>query len=193
MQTTEEIILIKKARAGDAQSLEAIVKKYMWLAVSKARKFYLVGGSYEDLLQEGLMGILKAVNDYDPDKNENPAAFISMCVKSKITDAVRKFHRLKHAPLNAATDIEDTTVTPREYVSDPIDDYIERESLDGFYANLNKILTKAQIEVLKFYLEGYSYAEIAALTKQTAKKIDNTLFSIKNKIKSGKKTFDDTL
>ena len=123
----KELDLVKKAQTGDSESMEALIARYMWIARSKARKYFLVSGSYDDLLQEGLMGIFKGIRDYDPEKNDNLSAFISMCVGSQIKDAIRSSSRAKHKLLNDAVSLDglDNNL-PSEFIYDPVHNYIER-------------------------------------------------------------------
>lgn len=185
-----ELDLVKKAQKGDSVSMEALICKYMWLARSKARKYFLVSGGYDDLLQEGLMGIFKAIRAYDDEKNESLTAFIAMCISSQIKDAIRSSSRAKHRLLNEAvslTALDDNI--PQEYIVDPINNYIEQEGVESFYVKLNKLFAPMQLEVLKYYMEGYTYTEIANMVNLSPKKVDNTLHSIKNKIKKNKEMF----
>lgn len=185
-----ELELVKKAQKGDSVSMEALICKYMWLARSKARKYFLVSGGYDDLLQEGLMGIFKAIRAYDDEKNESLTAFISMCVGSQMKDAIRASSRAKHKLLNDAVSLTalDDNVPP-EYVVDPINNFIENEGVESFYVKLNKLFLPIQLDVLKYYMEGYTYLEISDMVDLSPKKVDNTLHSIKNKIKKNKEMF----
>ena len=113
-----------------------------------------------------------------------------MCVGSQIKDALRTHNRNKHKPLNGAVSLTavDDNIAP-EYVSDPIGTYIEREGTESFYGKLNALFTEQQLTVLKYYFEGYTYSEIAALTGLPTKKVDNILLAIKTKIKKNKELF----
>lgn len=187
----KELALIKKAQNGDSEAMEALIVRYMWIARSKARKYFLSSGSYDDLLQEGLMGVFKAIRDFEPDKNDNFPAFISMCVGRQIMDVVRAYSRDKHRPLNEATAIEDlNSDLPSEYIYDPINNFITREGTENFYKILDSMLKPIQMAVLKYYFEGYTYSEISELTKMPTKKVDNILNQIKTKIKKNKELFE---
>ncbi len=185
-----ELELVRKAQNGDSVSMEALIYKYMWLARSKARKYFLVSGGYDDLLQEGLMGIFKAIRDFNPEKNESLTAFISMCIGSQIKDAIRHSSRDKYKPLNGASSLETLGENvPHEYIVDPIHSFIDNEGVESFYVKLNKLFAPHQMEVLKYYMEGYTYSEIAEMVKTSSKKVDNTLHAIKTKIKKNKELF----
>lgn len=187
----KELDLVKKAQTGDSESMEALIARYMWIARSKARKYFLVSGSYDDLLQEGLMGIFKGIRDYDPEKNDNLSAFISMCVGSQIKDAIRSSSRSKHKLLNDAVSLDglDNNL-PSEFIYDPVHNYIEREGVDSFYQKMSQLFKPEQLKILKYYFEGYTYTEISDLTGIPVKKVDNTLHQIKTKIKKNKDLFE---
>ncbi len=187
----KELDLVKKAQTGDSESMEALIARYMWIARSKARKYFLVSGSYDDLLQEGLMGIFKGIRDYDPEKNDNLSAFISMCVGSQIKDAIRSSSRAKHKLLNDAVSLDglDNNL-PSEFIYDPVHNYIEREGVDSFYQKMSQLFKPEQLKILKYYFEGYTYTEISDLTGIPVKKVDNTLHQIKTKIKKNKDLFE---
>ena len=183
--------LVLKAQKGDTESMEALIVRYMWIARSKARKYFLISGSYDDLLQEGLMGIFKAIRDFDPEKNDSLSAFISMCVGSQIKDAIRSSSRTKHKYLNEAVAIDNLDRNlPSEFVYDPVHNFIEREGVESFYKIMEKLFKPSQLAILKYYFEGYTYTEISNLTGIPTKKVDNTLHQIKTKIKKNKDLFE---
>lgn len=189
-QNANDLELVKKAKNGDIEAQEALLVRYAWIARSKARNYFLEGGTRDDLAQEGMLGIWKAIRDFDVNKNDNFVTFVNMCVGSQIKDALRTHNRNKHKPLNGAVSLTavDDNIAP-EYVSDPIGTYIEREGTESFYGKLNALFTEQQLTVLKYYFEGYTYSEIAALTGLPTKKVDNILLAIKTKIKKNKELF----
>lgn len=189
-QNANDLELVKKAQNGDIEAQEALLVRYAWIARSKARNYFLEGGTRDDLAQEGMLGIWKAIRDFDVNKNDNFVTFVNMCVGSQIKDALRTHNRNKHKPLNGAVSLTavDDNIAP-EYVSDPIGTYIEREGTESFYGKLNALFTEQQLTVLKYYFEGYTYSEIAALTGLSTKKVDNILLAIKTKIKKNKELF----
>lgn len=189
-QNANDLELVKKAQNGDIEAQEALLVRYAWIARSKARNYFLEGGTRDDLAQEGMLGIWKAIRDFDVNKNDNFVTFVNMCVGSQIKDALRTHNRNKHKPLNGAVSLTavDDNIAP-EYVSDPIGTYIEKEGTESFYGKLNALFTEQQLTVLKYYFEGYTYSEIAALTGLPTKKVDNILLAIKTKIKKNKELF----
>lgn len=187
---SEDAALVKRAQNGDLEAQEALIVKYMWLARSKARNYFLEGGTQDDLMQEGLLGLWKAIKDYDETKNDSFMSFASMCIVSRITDTLRTQTRQKNKTLNEAvslSELGDSCV--KDYGNDPISDYIVRDGTESFYEIIEQICTEEQIKVLKLYLEGYTYAEIASMTGLSSKKVDNVLLAIKKKIKQNKELF----
>ncbi len=189
-QNANDLELVQKAQSGDIEAQEALLVRYAWIARSKARNYFLEGGTRDDLAQEGMLGIWKAIRDFDVKKNDNFVTFVNMCVGSQIKDALRTHNRNKHKPLNGAVSLTavDDNIAP-EYVSDPIGTYIEKEGTESFYSKLNALFTEQQLTVLKYYFEGYTYSEIAAMTSLPTKKVDNILLAIKTKIKKNKELF----
>ncbi len=187
---SEDAALVKRAQNGDLEAQEALIVKYMWLARSKARNYFLEGGTQDDLMQEGLLGLWKAIKDYDETKNDSFMSFASMCIVSRITDTLRTQTRQKNKTLNEAvslSELGDSCV--KDYGNDPIANYIVRDGTESFYEIIEQICTEEQIKVLKLYLEGYTYAEIASMTGLSSKKVDNVLLAIKKKIKQNKELF----
>lgn len=186
----DDLTLVDQAQKGDHDSMEIMMHRYKNLAKSKARKYFLISGSLDDLWQEGLLGVFKAVRDFDAAKNDNFTSFASMCVISQITDAIRTASRGKHRLLNDAVSIDDLDENlPDSNNIDPINRYTVLESTDRFYKKLETIIKPSQMAVLKFYLEGYAYSEISEKTGLPVKKIDNTLQAVRVKIKKHKDLF----
>ena len=190
----EEINLVLKAQKGDNVAMEAVISRYFWLVRSIVRKYFITNGTEDDLFQEGCLSIFKAVREYDPEKNDNFMAFVSMCIEGGIRDALRAATRNKHKLLNDAvslttfTDNSDGNV-PTEYVYDPVHNYIEREGLENFYENVGKICSDLHVTILRYFLEGYTYSEIASMTGVNSKKVDNIMYTVKKKIKDNKEMF----
>lgn len=190
----EEINLILKAQKGDTVAMEAVISRYFWLVRSIVRKYFITNGNEDDLFQEGCLSIFKAVREYDPKKNENVVYFMSMCIESGVKDALRSATRNKHKLLSDAVSLTSFSENadgsvPSEYVYDPVHNYIEREGLDTFYENVSKICSELHVTVLRYFLEGYTYAEIASMTGINSKKVDNIMYTVKKKIKDNKNIF----
>lgn len=190
----EEINLILKAQKGDTVALEAVISRYFWLVRSIVRKYFITNGNEDDLFQEGCLSILKAVREYDPEKNDNILFFMSLCIEAGVRDALRAATRNKHKLLSDAVSLTSFSENadgnvPSEYVYDPVHNYIEREGLDTFYENVGKICSELHVTVLRYFLEGYTYAEIASMTGINSKKVDNIMYTVKKKIKENKNIF----
>lgn len=187
----EELQLVLKAQNGDSESMETLITRYMWIARSVARKFFLMNAGYDDLIEEGVIGIFQAIRDYKEGSKINFKNFVHICVKAQITDMVRKSTRLNQKNLNEAVALEGIdTRLPSELVYDPIHNYIEREGVENFYKKMETLFKPMQLTILKYYFEGYSYAQIAALVGIPTKKVDNILTTMKTKIKKNKELFD---
>lgn len=191
MQITDgaTLDLVKKAQNGDSDSMGLLIKQYGWIARSKSRKYFLSDGTDDDLIQEGMIGIMKAIMDFDYSKNTNLGSFVTMCVTSQIMDAVRTSSRDKHKLLNKAMSLDDVTEESSPEELSPIDVYLLNENSDIFYEKLNSLFRPEPLTVLKYYLDGYSYQEISDLLNIPTKKIDNILWSVKKKIKANKELF----
>lgn len=189
-QALDDITLVKQAQNGDNVSMEILMLRYKGLARSRARKYFLTDGTFDDLCQEGLIGVFKAVRDFDISKNDNFTSFASMCVSSQIMDAIRTSSRGKHKLLNDAVSLCDLDENiPDSNNIDPINQYTMLENTEDFYEKLAKLVKPAQLSVLKYYLDGYAYTEISDKLNIPLKKIDNTLQSIRVKIKNNKELF----
>lgn len=190
MNNLDDIDLINRIKEGDTDSLDILIRKYMGLIRSQVRKSFLVGGDEEDLLQEGLLALINAVKLYDPSKNKSFSSYVTLCVHSRIIDTIRKATRGKHKILNDAFSLfdDETSFNPITTI-DPLNNYLEKEKLQNFYKKLNIILNPLQNKLLKLYFEGYTYSEISDKLNISTKKVDNTLNTIKNKLKRERKNF----
>lgn len=184
MKTLENVCdeeLILRLRAGEEQIEEYLLEKYKPFVKSKSRVLFLVGGDKEDLIQEGMIGLFKAIRDYDPQKGVPFAAFAKLCVERQIYTAVEASMRLKNAPLNAYVSLSEET----EHLTDGgIEEAVIEKT--SFQQNLSKAkgaLSPMEKEVLELYLEGKDYTEIAKLLEKPQKSIDNALQRIKSKIR----------
>ncbi len=185
----ETLELVNKAKAGDEISMNAIIAKYKGLLVRKAIHYFLSDGTFEDLYQEASLGLVKAIRSYDYDKNPNLSSYLTMCVTTQILDAVRASTRKKNAILNQSVSLDDITEesTPEEL--NPIELYLLNEETSNFHDVLSKYFSEEKLKVLQLYLQGYTYQEISKMLNITTKKIDNTLASIKKKIRDNKELF----
>lgn len=187
--TDEE--LIEKLRAGDAEITDYIMEKYKPLVRKKSNAMYLIGGEPEDLIQEGMIGLFKAVRDFNPERAVSFFSFAEICISRQLYSALEASNRQKHIPLNTYISfsnqqeadgvnleqiITEQTISPEQML-------IEQEGKKEFFDKLEEKLSPMEKKVLYLYLEGNSYTQIAVLLEKTSKSIDNTLQRIRGKVK----------
>jgi RNA polymerase sporulation-specific sigma factor len=186
---------VERARAGDNAAMDRIVERYRSFVRLKASSYFLVGGEGEDLFQEGLIGLVKAVRDYRPEREASFRSFVELCVTRQIITAIKTAARNKHTPLNTYISFSQTRagansdqemsladVLPGDPVSDPVTQAISSEELGALMECLGSVLSDLEARVLTFYLEGRSYEEIAELLDCTPKTVDNALQRVKRKV-----------
>ena len=181
------------AQNGDVGATEYILNKYKGLVKARARAYFLIGADHEDIVQEGMIGLYKAIRDFKEDKQSSFAAFADLCATRQIVTAIKTATRLKHIPLNNYISLnkpiyddesEKTMIelVSETLVSDPEQIVINEESFKHVSAEISKHLSKFEKSVLGLYLDGKSYQEISVVLKRTAKSIDNALQRIKRKL-----------
>ncbi|MCQ2362042.1 MAG: sigma-70 family RNA polymerase sigma factor [Acidaminococcaceae bacterium] len=168
---------------------EELLNKYRSMVKVKARSYYLVGASTEDVMQEGMIGLFQAICIYKPDKGASFATFANLCVKRKILQAINLANRDKHKALNLAESLDDKNnenlmakVEAFNVEISPEEKLIGKEESAAFLERLQKSLTKMEKEVLTLYLQGLSYAEIAQKLVLQEKSVDNAIQRIRKKI-----------
>lgn len=187
----EEVIL--DAREGNEIALEYLINKYKGFVRAKARTYFLIGADREDIIQEGMIGLYKAIRDFKGDKLSSFRAFAELCITRQIITAIKTATRQKHIPLNSYVSLNkpifdeesDRTlmdVISEESISDPEILMINREEFLGIESKMGEILSSLEWEVLTLYLEGKSYQEIAEELKRHVKSIDNALQRVKRKL-----------
>ena len=191
-RTDDEMVL--SARNGDDAALAELLTKYRAFARVKARSYFLVGADREDIVQEGMIGLYKAIRDFNPDMQSSFRAFAELCVTRQIITAIKTATRQKHGPLNnyvsfsrpvAGDDDGDRVlgdVLPTVAISDPADLVISAERIRALQAHFDEVLSDLETEVLRLYVEGKSYQEIAERLQRHVKSIDNALQRIKRKL-----------
>lgn len=190
-RTDEE--LIELLRGGKQDIMDYLMDKYKNLVRKKAKALYLIGGDTDDLIQEGMIGLFKAIRDYCPDKDSSFYHFADLCIARQIYTAVEASQRKKHAPLNSYiplyTDSGDTETGTIEcevgfaWESDPEKIIINQEELETFQSRVQKRLSAMEKEVLTYYLQGFDYSQIAELMGREPKAVDNALQRLKKKLK----------
>ena len=183
--------VVELAKSGDENAYSHIIARYRNYVYSKAKAFYIKGGEQEDLVQEGMIGLYKAVRDYDS-AYRSFAAFAKVCVQRQILTAVKISTRNKHIPLNDYISLNGRPSADRgeEYTIEIADDpnsqnpeniLIDRENLTTIAYRINQILSKLELKVLAYYLDGYSYQDIADKIGKDIKAVDNAIQRIRKK------------
>ena len=189
--TDEQIV--EMSHNGDSAAEEFLLDKYKNFVRSKARSYFLVGADHEDIVQEGMIGLYKAIRDYRPDKLSSFRAFAELCITRQIITAIKTATRQKHIPLNNYVSLNkplydeesDRTlldVIMEGRISDPEEMIINRENLGNIHNRINEVLSGLEQEVLRAYLDGKSYQEIAETLGRHVKSIDNALQRGKRKL-----------
>jgi len=187
----EEIVI--EAKNGDTRAQEYLINKYENFVKSKAKSYFLIGADKEDIYQEGMIGLYKAIRDFKPDKLSSFKAFAELCVTRQIITAIKTATRQKHIPLNTYVSLNkpiydeesDRTlldVLSEARVADPEELIISREELNHIQNEIGEVLSTLELEVLMSYLDGKSYQEIACDLDRHAKSIDNALQRVKRKL-----------
>ena len=191
----EDLQLVLKARNGDSVAMDALIRRYTGFVRLKASSYFLAGGDNDDLLQEGLVGLYKAVRDFRTDKETSFRSFAELCVTRQIITAIKTATRFKHAPLNtyvsfshtpAGQDSEgDCTLgdaLPGPSIDDPSVRVISTEELQALVGCLGTSLSGLEAEALRLYLDGHSYESMGDELECDCKTIDNALQRVKRKI-----------
>ena len=190
-----DLQLVVRARNGDGTALDELIRRYTGFVRLKASSYFLAGGDADDLIQEGLVGLYKAVRDFRHDKETSFRSFAELCVTRQIITAIKTATRFKHSPLNTyvsfsntpAGQDSDSDVTlgdalPGPGVDDPSVCVISTEELQSLVFALGTGLSKLEADALKLYLEGSSYEEMAVELRCDTKTIDNALQRVKRKV-----------
>ena len=187
----EDIVAL--ANEGNSNAQEYLIDKYKNFVRAKARSYFLIGADKEDIIQEGMIGLYKAIRDFRPDKLSSFRAFAELCITRQIITAIKTATRQKHIPLNSYISLnkpiydEDSDRTLLDVISgtrltDPEELVISREEFDNIEAKMSEILSSLEWKVLMYYLEGKSYQEIANDLGRHVKSIDNALQRVKHKL-----------
>ncbi len=190
----EDTYLVALAKRGSADAYERIVKRYRGFVRLKASSYFLLGGDSDDLIQEGLVGLYKAIRDFRPDRESSFRNFAELCITRQIITAVKTASRNKHAPLNqyvsfaqtpaASGDAETTLeeVLPGPISDEPSERVIASEELSALVSCLGSVLSELESNVLSLYLDGYSYEVIGEKLECDTKTVDNALQRVKRKV-----------
>ena len=196
LEDLDDEALVERARLGDEQALELLLTRYRHYARAKARSYFLAGADKEDIVQEGMIGLFKAIRDFQGEKNTAFRAFAELCITRQIITAIKTATRQKHMPLNSYVSLNkptspddddqrslaDTLATTT--TADPIDLVISAEEVAGIRDSMGRVLSSLETEVLRLYMDGKSYQQIADMLGRHVKSIDNALQRIKRKLEA---------
>ena len=188
--------LVDRARGGDERALETLLNRYRHYARAKARTYFLAGADREDIVQEGMIGLFKAVRDFDIQKNTAFRAFAELCITRQIITAIKTATRQKHMPLNSYVSLNKASSTNADEnenrsleealvgteIDDPAELVISSEEIQSIKTSMGRLLSELETEVLQLYIDGKSYQEIADILGRHVKSIDNALQRIKRKL-----------
>jgi RNA polymerase sporulation-specific sigma factor len=191
----EDLQLVIRARNGDLRAMDTLIRRYTGFVRLKSSSYFLAGGDSEDLIQEGLIGLYKAVRDFRSDKETSFRSFAELCITRQIITAIKTATRFKHAPLNTYVSFSQTPAgqesegdctlgdaLPGPSVDEPSICVISTEELQSLVFCLGTGLSKLEADALRLYLEGSSYEEMAVELSVDTKTIDNALQRVKRKI-----------
>ncbi|WP_051348523.1 RNA polymerase sporulation sigma factor SigH [Peribacillus kribbensis] len=189
----DDELLVELVHNGESEALEYLIVKYRNFVRAKARTYFLIGGDKEDLVQEGLIGLFKAIRDFKEDKQSSFKAFAELCITRQIITAIKTATRQKHIPLNSYVSLdkpiyeEDSDRTLLDVLAgakafDPEELIISREEYDDIELKMDELLSDLERRVLSLYLDGQSYQEISEGLNRHVKSIDNALQRVKKKL-----------
>ena len=182
--TDEE--LVELLRQGDTEVMDYLLEKYKFVVRQKARVLYLAGGEADDLIQEGMIGLFKAVRDFQTDKEASFATFARVCIDRQIYSAIQNSNRQKHQPLNSYVSLnqEDESSPIWELsVENPESIIIDQETTEDLRKRISDYLSPMENKVLDLYLKGKGYVEIGGILNKSPKSVDNALQRIRSKIR----------
>ena len=189
----DEYDIVLKASKGDKIALEYIIKKYKNFVKAKAKSYFLIGADKEDIIQEVMIGIYKAVRDFDASKTNSFKGFADICITRQIITAIKTATRQKHIPLNSYISLNKPVydeesertlldIIATSIVTDPEELIISKEELKHIESKMNELLSDLELQVVEYYLNGKSYQYIADKLKRDVKSIDNALQRVKRKL-----------
>lgn len=192
-ELVEDEKLVELVHEGESDALDYLIKKYRNFVRAKARSYFLIGADREDIVQEGMIGLYKAIRDYKGDKLASFKAFAELCITRQIITAIKTATRQKHIPLNSYVSLdkpifdEESDRTLMDVISgskilNPEELLINREKFSSIEGKMVELLSDLEREVLSLYLDGRSYQEISEMLNRHVKSIDNALQRVKRKL-----------
>lgn len=193
LEQLDDTDLLQFIRQGNSHALDLLIQRYISFVRAKARTYFLVGADKEDIIQEGMIGLYKAIRDYDVDKLSSFKAFAELCVTRQIITAIKTATRQKHIPLNSYVSLdkpiydEESDRTLLDIIGgsidvDPQELLISQEDYGTLEHKLSKLLSDLEKKVLQLYLDGRTYQEISEHLNRHVKSIDNALQRVKRKL-----------
>ncbi len=185
-ETDEQLQSLARAQAPGAE--EALAERYVRIVRMCARPYFLIGGDSEDLIQEGMLGLLSAIREFDPAKGAAFKTYAQACILNRIRSAVRSDQRLKNAPLNDGVSLDEVLSDESQslggnfYARSPEEQVLARETDKEFISAYSRCLSKLEAQILRLYLDGLSYGEIAEAAGRDAKAVDNAVQRIRRKL-----------
>ena len=188
--------LVLAARAGDEAAMRSILDRYRSFARAKARLYYVAGGDRDDVVQEGMIGLFKAVRDFDENAGASFRAFADLCITRQVLTAVKAASRNKHSPLNSSLSLSRPVLGDEEgerSLADllsapaqiyPAEQVMSAERIRNLQRHVDEALSDLEVDVLRLHVDGRSYAEIAAAVQRQTKAVDNALQRVKRKIEA---------
>ena len=186
----EDGALLRLVSEGDREAEEQLAVRYSRLVRMCARPFFLAGGDSEDLTQEGMFGLLQAIREFDPAAQVPFRSFAETCIRNRLLSAIKSASRLKHMPLNSGVSLEEilsdeaspalASETPFQRVPEEL--VLARESADELFQTFGRCLSKYEREILRLFLQGASYREMAQRTQRSEKSVDNAVQRIRRKL-----------
>lgn len=181
--------LLVLVRSGDRSAEEQLALRYVRLVKICSRPFFLVGGDGEDLIQEGMLGLLSAIREFDSSMNTSFKTYAEICVKRRIYSAIKMASRKKHEPLNEMVSFDDVlsdeglpSQTGGAFRRIPEEQVLAQESADEIIQTYSRYLSKFEAKILELYLDGLSYSEIAEACNRPEKSVDNAVQRIRRKL-----------
>lgn len=185
--------LVELSSSGDRRAVEIILSRYKNLVKSRAKAYFLAGADHDDIVQEGMIGLFKAVRDFDITKQPSFRGFAELCVKRQIITAIKASTRQKHIPLNSYVSLSEplyddngdrslSDMIAERVSTNPEDLILKRENVEILSSEIESKLSALEKTVLSLYLTGLNYQEIAVQLKRSPKSVDNALQRIKNKL-----------
>lgn len=196
--------LVDMAKQGDKYAINKLIEKYSIMVKAKAKTYFLVGADKEDIIQEGLIGLYKAIRDYDEDKTCSFRYFADICVTRQIITAIKTATRQKHIPLNTYISLnrpmfeEESERTLYDMVTTSLDNdpeglVIDKEAYKDMENRMKKTLSKFEEEVFIRYLSGQSYSDIAISLSKDAKSVDNAIQRVKKKLEKNLSEYSEVV